>query len=312
MGANQEFGSKTDLYVKPVQRTVLMMGKMQEPIPSVPAGNTVGLVGIDSYLIKTGTLSSDENAYPLKSMKLSVSPVVRISVSAKNTGDLTKLTESLKKLSKSDPLAQIQTSESGEHIVAGSGELHVEILFHDLCELSGIEVTRGDPVVSYRETVTTESRQVLGKSPNKHNRFLVTACPFPEGLSDAVENNLVTPTQEPKARARVLEKDFGYNVEEARKIWGFGPLGKGPNFLIDSTKAIQYLNEVKDSCVSGFQGVTLEGTLTEEEMRGIRFDLHDATLHADAIHRGGGQIIPTIKKCCNGSYLAAEPRLQEP
>lgn len=84
-----------------------------------------------------------------------------------------------------------------------------------------------------------ESRQVLGKSPNKHNRFLLTAMPFPEGLSDAIENNLVTPTQEPKARARILEKDFGINVEEARKIWGFGPLGKGPNFLIDATKAIQ-------------------------------------------------------------------------
>merc|ERR1712072_452422 len=102
------------------------------------------------------------------------------------------------------------------------------------------------------------------------------------------------------------------DVDAGRKIWGFGPLGKGPNFFIDSTKAIQYLNEIKDSVVSGFQGVTLEGTLTEEEMRGVRFDLHDATLHADAIHRGGGQIIPTIKKCCNGSYLAAEPRLQEP
>lgn len=125
-----------------------MMGKSQEPIPSVPAGNTVGLVGIDSYLIKTGTLSSHDDAYPLKSMKLSVSPVVRISVSVKNTSDLTKLTESLKKLSKSDPLAQIYTSESGEHIVAGSGELHVEILYNDLCDLSGLELNRGDPVVS--------------------------------------------------------------------------------------------------------------------------------------------------------------------
>lgn len=48
MGANYEFGTKIDLYNKPVQRTVLMMGKIQEPIPSVPAGNTVGLVGIDS------------------------------------------------------------------------------------------------------------------------------------------------------------------------------------------------------------------------------------------------------------------------
>lgn len=172
-------------------------------------------------------------------MKLSVSPVVRVSVSVKHASELTKLTEALKKLSKSDPLAQIFTSESGEHIVAGSGELHVEILYNDLCDLAGTEITRGDPVVSYRETVTVESRQILGKSPNKHNRFLVTAMPFPDGLSDAIENNLITPTQEPKARARLLEKDFGMDVDETRKIWGFGPLGKGANFLIDATKAIQ-------------------------------------------------------------------------
>lgn len=172
-------------------------------------------------------------------MKLSVSPVVRISVSVKLASDLTKLTEALKKLSKSDPLAQIFTSESGEHIVAGSGELHVEILYNDLCDLSGLEVQRGDPVVSYRETVTVESRQLMGKSPNKHNRFIMSAEPFPDGLADAIENNLVVPSMDPKARARILEKDFGMAVEEARKIWGFGPLGKGPNLLIDSTKAIQ-------------------------------------------------------------------------
>lgn len=84
-----------------------MMGKSQEAISSVPAGNTVGLVGIDQYLLKTGTLGSEEDTWPLKSMKLSVSPVVRIAVNVKNATDLTKLTESLKKLSKSDPLALV-------------------------------------------------------------------------------------------------------------------------------------------------------------------------------------------------------------
>ena len=172
-------------------------------------------------------------------MKLSVSPVVRISVSVKNSGDLTKLTEALKKLSKSDPLAQIFTSESGEHIVAGSGELHVEILYNDLCDLSGLEVVRGDPVVSYRESVITQGRMCLGKSPNKHNRFQVTCEPLHEDVPDAIDKGEITYDQELKARARIFSDKGWMDNDSARKIWGFGPLNRGPNVIVDSTKAIQ-------------------------------------------------------------------------
>jgi len=174
-------------------------------------------------------------------------------------------------------------------------------------------VTRSDPVVSYRETVAIEStRQILGKSPNKHNRFLITAEPFKDGLCEAIEENRITPNQDMKTRARLLASDFEWDVEEARKIWSFGPLGKGPNTFVDISKGIQYLSEIKDSAISAFQNYTLESVLTDEELRGVRFNLHDATLHTDAIHRGGGQVIPTIKKCLAGSVLIAQPRLMEP
>ena len=106
MGANYKDGKKDDLYEKNITRTVLMMGRNVESIPDVPCGNTVGLSGIDQYLIKTGTIGSIENpeAHPIRSMKYSVSPVVRVAVKPKNPGDLPKLVEGLKKLSKSDPL----------------------------------------------------------------------------------------------------------------------------------------------------------------------------------------------------------------
>ena len=68
----------------------------------------------------------------------------------------------------------------------------------------------------------------------------------------------ITPRQEPKARARYLVDKFEYEVNEARKIWCFGPEGTGPNLLIDCTKGVQYLNEIKDSVVAGFQWATKE------------------------------------------------------
>jgi len=63
---------------------------------------------------------------------------------------------------------------------------------------------------------------------------------------------------------------------------------------------------------AAFQWATKEGVMTEENMRGIRFNIHDVTLHADAIHRGGGQIIPTARRVFYASEITAAPRFQEP
>merc|ERR1719160_1116400 len=100
------------------------MGRYVEQVQDIPAGNTCGLVGIDQYIIKTGTVSTSEVAHNFKTMKYSVSPVVRVAVEVKNAQDLPKLVEGLKRLSKSDPLVKTSTSKTGEHIIAGAGELH--------------------------------------------------------------------------------------------------------------------------------------------------------------------------------------------
>lgn len=161
MGPNYVPGKKEDLYTKPIQRyiiifylisyhlslvitnfftkplfdrTILMMGRYVEPIEDVPCGNIVGLVGVDQYLVKTGTITTFEQAHNMRVMKFSVSPVVRVAVEVKNPSDLPKLVEGLKRLSKSDPMVQCIIEESGEHIVAGAGELHLEICLKDLEE----------------------------------------------------------------------------------------------------------------------------------------------------------------------------------
>jgi elongation factor 2 len=314
-GANYEVGKKEDLFIKNIQRTVIMMGRKTEPVDSVPSGNTCALVGVDQFILKSATITTDEMSYPIITMKFSVSPVVRVAVEPKNPADLPKLVEGLKRLSKSDPLVQTSIEESGEHIVAGAGELHLEICIKDLQEefMGGAELKVSEPVVSYRETVTADSDQVcLSKSPNKHNRLYCVAVPFPEGLAEAIDDNKVSARDDPKVRGRVLAEEYGWDVTEARKIWAFGPNTNGPNVIVDTTKGVQYLNEIKDSIVAALQWVTKEGVLTQENMRGVRFNLVDVSLHADAIHRGGGQIIPTARSVFYAAQLTAKPRLMEP
>ncbi|TFL06203.1 P-loop containing nucleoside triphosphate hydrolase protein [Pterulicium gracile] len=313
-GPNYVPGKKEDLFIKSIQRTVLMMGRTVEAIEDCPAGNICGLVGIDQFLLKSGTLTTSETAHNMKVMRFSVSPVVQVSVEVKNAADLPKLVEGLKRLSKSDPCVQAWISETGEHIVAGAGELHLEICLKDLEEdHAGIPLKISDPVVPYRETVKAESSIVaLSKSQNKHNRLYIKALPLEDELTKAIEEGKVSARDDFKTRARVLADEYGWDVTDARKIWAFGPDTTGPNLLVDVTKGVQYLNEIKDSCVAALQWAAKEGVCAEENMRGIRFNVLDVTLHTDAIHRGGGQIIPTCRRACYAACLLANPGLQEP
>jgi len=315
MGPNYLPGKKEDLFLKSIQRTILMMGRYIESIESIPAGNTVGLVGVDQYLLKSGTISDDENAHNIAVMKFSVSPVVQVAVECKNAQDLPKLVDGLKKLGKSDPMVQIIMSESGEHVVAGAGELHLEICLKDLQDdfCANCPLKFSPPVVSFRETVDAESTQMcLSKSPNKHNRLYMKARNMTEELSAAIDDKKVSSKDEAKIRGRYLADNFDWDVTEARKIWCFGPDTHGPNVVVDVSKGVQYLNEIQDSVVAAFQWASKEGALAEENMRGCRYDIHDVTLHTDAIHRGGGQIIPTARRCIYACQLTATPKLMEP
>jgi len=227
-------------------------------------------------------------------------------VECKNSQDLPKLVEGLKRLSKSDPMVLCQIEETGEHIVAGAGELHLEICLKDLQEdfMGGAEIRISDPVVSFRESVNGSSDHMcMSKSPNKHNRLYFQAHPLEEGLSEAIDGGDVTPRDEPKARGRFLAEKFGWDKDLSKKIWCFGPDTTGPNLIVDMCKGVQYLNEIKDSCVAAFQWATKEGPLCEENMRGIKFEVHDVVLHTDAIHRGGGQIIPTCRRVLYASMM---------
>mmetsp|Transcript_35561 Transcript_35561/g.54693 ORF Transcript_35561/g.54693 Transcript_35561/m.54693 type:complete len:864 (+) Transcript_35561:55-2646(+) len=314
MGPNYVAGKKSELWIKNIQRTVIMMGRYTEQVSDVPAGNTCALVGVDQYLLKSGTICTEEDAHCIVTMKFSVSPVVRCAVEPKNSADLPKLVEGMKRLAKSDPMVLCYTEESGEHIIAASGELHLEICLQDLQnDFMGTEVKVSDPVVSFRETCTAKSSQTcLAKSANKHNRLFVEGEPIGPELAKAIDDGEIKAGSEAKSMGRKLADEYGWDVSEARKIWAFGPEGTGPNLFVDTTKGVNYLLEIKESVVAGFAWATMNGPLCDEQMRGCRFNLMDVVLHADAIHRGMGQIMPTSRRVCFASLMSGEPGLLEP
>jgi len=322
LGPDYVHGGKKDLYVKKIQRTLLMMGRFTEQVSDVPAGNMVGLVGIDQYLLKSGTISTLEETHPFHTMKFSVAAVVRVAVEPKRAQDLPKLVEGLKRLSKSDPLVQCSTAKTGEHIIAGAGELHLEICLKDLREqyLKGAEISVSEPVVSFAETVSEltgtdgeHPSMCVAKSPNKHNRLYMYAEAIDLDLCKLIEEGEIKPTDDPKPRARRLADEFDWDINAARKIWAFGcpPDAKG-NLLVDNSKGVQFLNEIKDHVVSAFTNATAAGVVCDEVLRGVRVNIDDVTLHADAIHRGAGQIMPCARKVFYACELASSPKMMEP
>ena len=317
LGPNYEPGKKTDLFVKSIQRVVIMMGRYTETVADIPAGNTCGLIGVDAYLVKSGTITDCETACCIKTMKFAVSPVVRVAVAVKNSADLPKLVEGLKKLSKSDPMVRCETTEAGEHIIAGCGELHLEICLKDLAEdfMKGAPLVVSEPVVTYNECVTEASIEVLSKSANKHNRLFCTAEPLNDEICKMFDEETVGPNMDVKERSKLLREHPAFGWEEAatpQKIWCFGHDFIGPNIFCERTVGVAYLTEIKDSVVGGFKWACNEGPMCEERVRGLKMWLNDVTLHADAIHRGMGQISPTSRRVTYAGIYLAKPALLEP
>ena len=192
MGTNYKAGNKNELYEKNVgQVGMFLLGTNPEYLPDVPCGSTLTITGIDDYILKTGTITSitQETSYPIRSMKYSVAPVFRVAVKSENPADLPKLKKALEKLSKTDPLLKIDLEETGEIVLAGSGELHIEICINDLKILADCPIAVSPPTITYKETITTEvSEPLLTKSANKHNRLFATSSPLSDSLVLAIEN----------------------------------------------------------------------------------------------------------------------------
>lgn len=285
-----------------------------EATTAVPAGSTAAVLGIDKYLHKTGTILSDPQSFPLTEMTLAVAPVVRCAVSVKNPAHIGKFKEALTRLLRTDASLELTKEESGERVLAATGELHLEIALNDLkAMIPGSEVVVSEPVLSYRETVTDKSPICLAKSSNKHNRIFLTVEPLGAALTEAIEKGNVSTGDDMRStsRRRQLVDEFGWSPNDASRIWAFGPDETGPNVLVDQTTGAQYLQEIKDSIIASFQWVTKSGVIMGEKLRGVRFNIVDVTVHQDPAHRSGREIIPAMRRASFAAILSAQPRIEE-
>lgn len=314
LGPNFVAGNKVDIYESTITGCELVLGRKKEQTSAIDCGNTGALVGIDKFLLKNGTVTTAVNPSPIRAMRFSVSPVVRVAVQPVNPNDIKKVADGLRFLSKVDNLVSCTINDStGEMVVAGSGELHVSICLDDLEKFyAKVPIKRSKPIVPYLETVTETGTDCKSKSANKHNKLFANAKPLDPDFVVACENGLLTPTTDKLELAKIMVQDYGFDKKEVASIWSFGPSFDNVNLFGDATQGCNYIKEIKDSCIRSFEEVCGNGVLADEPLRGVSFDLLDALVHSDNAHRGPSQIIPTMKRVLYGAQLLAKPKLLEP
>ncbi len=222
--------------------------------------------------------------------------------------DLPKLIEVLRQVSKEDPTLQVKIDEeTGEHLLAGMGELHLEVIGHRIERDKGVEITASEPIVVYRETVTGRAGPVEGKSPNRHNRFYIEVSPLELSVVDLIKSGEIR-MQMDKIERRDKLLGAGMDKDEAKGITAISE----SNILIDMTKGVQYLRETMELIIEGFVEATTAGPMSREPCQGIKLRLVDVKLHEDAVHRGPAQVIPAVRQAIQAGILMADVTLLEP
>jgi elongation factor 2 len=289
-----------------VQSVGIYMGGEREEVDRVPAGNIAAVTGLRDAI--AGSTVSSVEMTPFESIEHISEPVITKSVEAKSMDDLPKLIETLRQVSKEDPTIRIEINEdTGEHLISGQGELHLEVITQRIERNQGIPVTTGEPIVVYREAPTANSREVEGISPNRHNRFYMSVEPLSEDIVELLKMGEASMDMPELERREALmeagmDKDTAQNVEHIY----------GTNILIDDTKGIQHLNETMELVIEGLEESLDDGPLAAEPVQGALLRLHDARLHEDAIHRGPAQVIPATRDAVHTALMDAEIRLLEP
>ena len=293
-----------------VQSVGMFVGADRIATEKVTAGNIIAVAGLRDA-ISGSTVTSEQEFEPFERIVHHSEPVVTTAIEAKHTRDLPKLVEVLRAISKADPSIQIDSNiETGEHLMSGMGELHLEITEYRISKEHGVPITTSPPIVVYRETVTGPSEgEFEGKSPNKHNRFYITVEPLEPDVLAAIQEGTIPSGDIKKSRevARQL-LDFGWDRPIAR---GVLCIENGCVF-VDATKGVQNLFETRELLIEAFKEVVNRGPRSHEKLMGVKVLLRDAKLHEDAIHRGPAQTIPAVRNAINGSMLTAGVTLMEP
>ena len=293
-----------------VQQVSLSVGADRVAVDDIRAGNVVALTGLKDA-IAGSTVSSLEDMIPFEKMKHYSEPVVTKAVEAKKTADLPKLISVLRSLSKSDPSIMVKIDEeTGEHLLSGMGELHLEVTEYRIQTEHGVPIIASQPIVVYRESVEGKGGPFEGVSPNRHNRFYMEVEPLEPAIVKAIDDGTISVSGKIENKNELTKqlRELGMDKDEAKNFVDF----YGDNVLINMTKGIQYLFETMELIVDGFHESMDEGPLAREDCKGVKIKLVNAKLHEDAIHRGPAQVIPAVKNSIYGAMCQARRILLEP
>ncbi len=293
-----------------IQQVSVYKGAQRLVVDEVSAGNIVGVVGLKNVF--AGETVSKEEMQPFEEIKHLFEPVVTKSIEPLKAADLPKLIEILKQIGKEDPSIKISINEqTGESLLAGMGELHLEIIENRIKSEKGLDVKTSPPIIVYRETVNKESSAVEGRSPNKHNSFFIKVEPLEDDIYDLIKSGDLPEGRVKKkseAVTRVLSDQLGWRSDEIRNVRHI----YNGNMLLDETRGEVHIGEVIEMIMDAFEMVMNEGPLAREPCMKIKVSLVDIKLHEDAIHRGPAQVYPAVRDAIKGAMKQGSPSLFEP
>lgn len=291
-----------------IQQVLIYNGIKPEQISEITAGNVLAIAGVTGEAGETITLEPET---PFEELKHIFDPVITKAIKVKHPADLPKLVEVLRKVGKEDPSVKIEINEdTGENLLSGMGELHLEIIENRIKTEKGLEVVTSNPIVIFRESIQALSQEFEGKSPNKHNKFYFVVEPLELPLVEAVKAGKLSNTRV-KGKDLLLRQiftDAGYETKEAdcvREVFN-------GNIFLDQTRGQVHMIEVIEMLLDTFEDVMMHGPLAREPCFGVKVMLKDMKLHEDAIHRGPAQIYPAVREGIRGAMMTARPVMFEP
>jgi len=292
-----------------VQQVIIYRGAQRIQTQEANAGNIVGITGLKDVF--AGETVSTDPIEPFEALTHLFEPVITISIEPKRASDLGKLIEVLKQVNKEDPSITIDINEeTGENLMHGMGELHLEVKVNRIKTEKGLDVITTPPIVVYRETIAKKGSETEGKSPNKHNKFYIIVEPLEDNIYDAIKSGEITEGKVKKNDKTLLETfmKLGWDAKLARSV---RDIFKG-NILLDQTRGEVHIGEVIEMVIEAFEQVMKEGPLAREPGLKMRVSLVDTKLHEDAIHRGPAQVLPAVRAAIKGAILSASPVMYEP
>ncbi len=291
-----------------IQQVFIRKGAKREIVDNVPAGNIIGAAGIKAYPGETVTLNQTE---PFEQITHIFDPVITKAIEVKKPSDLDKLIKILRMVAKEDPTIKIEINEeTGEYLMHGMGELHLEVIEERIRKEKGLDVQTSEPIVVYREAITKPSSEAMGKSPNKHNHLFFKVEPLNPEIHDLIKKGEIPEMRMKKRDLEIRQKfiDCGMDTKVADKV---KDVFDG-NVFIDGTRGIVHIGEILEMVLDMFEDVMKAGSLAREPCLKMQVTMTDCKLHEDAIHRGPAQLYPAVREGIRGAISTAGPLIYEP